>query len=146
MLSEEEKEAFLQNAESNQIVHKCLICYNFFRINSIVTVNCFHKFCYECFRIYLHDLIINGKVSRDQLSCPECNEPLDTMIVQRNVSSDDWDKISIFSLNTLINKKNEYLNTILVQCRKCSLISEADYSMYIVKCPKCSTKLCIFCL
>ena len=139
------KNRIIEEIEEKRQDQTCSICYERFTKKNIIILDCSHKVCPPCLNIYLHNLINEGKVSGQDLSCPDCSESLLPSIIQRNVSSEDWDKITIFTLNLELMKIKSKIDNKLIKCPRCSLFVDVGSDMYIISCYKCKTRYCVFC-
>ena len=108
------KRRLIEEMEERRTDQSCCICFNLFNKKNIIILGCLHKVCHSCLNQYLHNLINEGKVSGQDLSCPECSEYLPPSTIQHNVSSRDWDKITIFSLNLEVEKTKSRLEYRLI--------------------------------
>ena len=70
LIDDDEKEDEKEEEKEEIDPNKCPICMDDFE-NPVEIENCKHKFCYECFNLYLVNLINNNNI--DKIPCPKKN-------------------------------------------------------------------------
>lgn len=79
---------------------ECNICYSEHSVSEFVTLDCDHRFCEGCFRSFFLNLILEGKISRDNFACPNCQTEIDTQILLSRSTPEEKEKLEQFFIRT----------------------------------------------
>lgn len=109
----------------------CVICTDEFNRDEMLTLNCDHYFCSTCLKQHIENSIKSGQ---EKLTCPNCQEAIDGLIIQSLASGQLWD---------LYNKASIRKHFRLVDCPKCGTYFETEQN--IARCVNCKFKFCFGC-
>ena len=134
----------LDQEEKNAAKFICPICGESFRVDHGITLDCDHRYCRTCLTMTVEYSVADGKVSEEELSCPECMNPIATMILKELLSRDDFKKLEKFRMR---NYRPEEANTVFFKCpgNDCEYIAILGEEDEIVRCPVCKVNYCPKC-
>ncbi|OMJ76320.1 hypothetical protein SteCoe_24346 [Stentor coeruleus] len=123
----------------------CGICGSEYPASKFITLNCDHRFCIDCVKMLLDYLINDGKVG-DQITCGECNNPVDPQIIYTIIDEDTKEKYDTFLMKNLQAVSGESYVVCIgkpgVNCNYAQFIS-VDRDSYT--CPECGVSFCPKC-
>lgn len=120
----------------------CRICYGLFKKKFFVKLTCPHKFCICCITEYLEIKIMNKKVTKKDLTCPDCDEPLEYNLVREIMKKEMFDKYDDFLSDFFVSENN---NCRISKCRNCGILVEGGINIETFICIKCERRFCQFC-
>ncbi len=84
MLLEEEKQ---REAELAALTYECNICGDDVTLDNMLTLECDHRFCKDCFTQFCEAKISLAAVQHNQLKCPDddCSKPISIHELQGNL-------------------------------------------------------------
>lgn len=79
----------------------CGVCFSTKPVESdAITLVCEHRFCKECIQENISTLVNQGKFSRKDIVCPQCNKEIEPQIIQY-CNPDLFQKINDLRYNRL---------------------------------------------
>ncbi|OMJ68162.1 hypothetical protein SteCoe_34467 [Stentor coeruleus] len=123
----------------------CTICHNNYKISDSIILQCNHRYCQNCFKDYLKYKINEGKVSKEDLACPECNLPIPNYYIKKIVDSEVFTKYELFSIERW-TPKLQY-GEIFFSCNgvNCNYKIVLSKSFEEIECPNCRKICCPKC-
>lgn len=139
LLSEEEKELL-------QAKFSCEVCWNQFKVEEGITLECDHRFCYNCIKAHCDLLIDSAQVSEERLQCPSCPQVLSAYEIEDIVGPEMYGKYEKFRLRGLKLLPDDE-NSLLFYCRgtDCEFMCILDKSVTEFTCISCNYKCCVLC-
>ncbi|OMJ86000.1 hypothetical protein SteCoe_12568 [Stentor coeruleus] len=123
----------------------CAICYKIYKITDSIILQCNHKYCRNCLKIYLEYKINEAKVSKEDLACPECNLFIHISYLKEIVDSEIFIKYEFFSMEKWTPKLQygEFFYCCNgVDCNYKAILSKRAEEF---ECPRCRKKCCPKC-
>ena len=123
----------------------CNICGENYRAGEFITLDCDHRYCKTCITSQVKILVDEGKVG-NEISCPECQKPVEPLIIFNILDPETKDKYDKFLLRSLEGKKGEVFISCVgkpgVECEFGQFVSvdRVDYT-----CPVCGANFCPKC-
>jgi hypothetical protein len=139
---------------SSPSMFTCGICLEPAKVDSSITLDCLHRYCMNCIKMFLHDKITDAVVSEEQLQCPtpKCKELINDHMIQYIVDKEYFDKFVKFRLKNRMeeekeNKKIKKSDFILRFCPLCDTPAEVKMKKSTFKCSNktCRAKICTRC-
>jgi hypothetical protein len=121
----------------------CKICLR--KSDDYLQLDCSHRFCIECYKLFSMSLLDCGKIMQDDLNCPECSTRFSDALFLRYFSFEEVEKIK--------NLRFKLKGQILVAQKKAVSCPVPDCPGYahilehekITACCKCRCTLCCSC-
>ena len=142
LLSEDEKKAL-------EPKFQCEICYESFKVNDGITLECDHRFCSTCINNLCVSNIESGQVTEKSMSCPKCQTVMTMYEIEDIVGPVLFEKYQKFLLRGF-KLINEDPNTKIFNCPgiDCEFFCMYDIGIdyieckkcFLVSCPKCNQK------
>ena len=87
----------------------CQICYETFKRDQGITLDCDHVLCENCIKSHIENLISQSQVSENEMTCPSCQQPvINPYIIQAYVAPEMYERY--IKLNIMgINNRFEYI-------------------------------------
>jgi hypothetical protein len=84
----------------------CMICADEVHIEKFCTLDCGHKFCWECMEGFIDNKLDELKIKEDDIICldPGCDQEISPFQIEASVSKDTYAK--------LVHFRTKYLNGI----------------------------------
>ena len=122
----------------------CEMCYETFKVEQGITLDCEHRFCRPCLVGYLESFINERKVSEADLSCPFCQEPVHNMIIKDILSYETYKKLDRFRLLDYEPKDD---NFVYFRCPgiDCEYFQSFSLDIESFRCPNCKKVSCPKC-
>ncbi|CAG9326167.1 unnamed protein product [Blepharisma stoltei] len=121
---------------------QCLICLENFNIDQGITLSCDHRYCTNCIKGHIESLINEGKVTEEDMKCPQCPAPITPQEVEGNASKDNFNRYLEFSMRKF---KPKGKNLFFKQCFKCDAPMEISVNVKEIICPGCHRVYCPQC-
>lgn len=139
LLSEEELKALNPK-------FKCEICYTDIDVEEGITLECDHRFCVECIKMYVEGLIESAQVTAEKMKCPNCPQPLSIYEIEDIVNAEQFDKYQKFLLRGFVLPEDEDRAAIF-NCpgADCEFFCILDKEIEEFECPSCKHKCCPKC-
>ena len=134
-----------ESSERDEVEIVCEICSTVRKASNYITLECEHRYCKDCVKQFIDDLILDGKVGID-LSCPECSKPINPHIVFAVIDNETKDRYERHYLRNSECKPGE----VFVSCIGRPGIN-CEFGQFISKdreefcCPECGVKFCARC-
>lgn len=131
--------------ENHEPIFSCLICGEEKKMREFITLECEHRYCKDCVKGHLDTKISEGQVGID-ITCPECNKPVDYHIIISILDEEMKSKYEKYLLLQLSGKRDD----ILVSCIGRPGVN-CDYIQFVSKdrddytCPQCEARFCPKC-
>ena len=124
----------------------CQICMVDFVVSEGLTLECDHRFCYECMKAYTTDLIESAQVSEQTLKCPNCVQPLTLYEIEDIVGPELYEKYQKFLLRGF-KLEGDDDNNFIFYCpaTDCEYFCIADKGIEDIECAKCFHRCCPKC-
>lgn len=125
---------------------QCQICFDTLKVEEGITLDCDHRFCMNCIKYYIEDLIENAQVSAEKLKCPACTQPITPYEIEEIVSPELYQKYEKFQLRGFVLPENEE-QSIILHCpgADCEFFCIIDKDAEEFECPSCNSKCCPRC-
>ena len=125
---------------------KCEICITDKDVEEGITLECDHRFCVECIKMYVEGLIESAQVTSEKLKCPNCPQPLTIYEIEDIVPTEQFDKYQKFLLRGFVLPEDEDRAAIF-NCpgADCEFFCIVDKDLDEFQCPSCSHKCCPRC-
>lgn len=134
----------ISEASYNNI--NCTICCESLPPELFITLDCDHRFCEYCVKLFLYNLISDGKVGIN-IACPECSKPVDPQIILNLLDKEYKEKYEALLLDEIsIHIPGE----VFVRCVSSPGVN-CKYGQYMsvdrddYTCPKCNARFCPKC-
>lgn len=124
-------------------VKPCVICMETFIIKELTTLDCNHRFCKACTEKYIISKIMNFQVLDHELSCPECQIPINYEIIKAHVPVELFKKYQHFTIKQFQPDIDD--ETIMKWCYKCDFGMLIEKDMPYFHCPSCNASYCPKC-
>jgi len=76
----------------------CLICMQTNPVDEAITLECNHRYCFNCVKQFLEVEVREGRVAENNLKCPDCNAPIDYNIISHVLEHEDFARYEDFAL------------------------------------------------
>eukprot|EP00361_Fabrea_salina_P005010 CAMPEP_0202436756 /NCGR_PEP_ID=MMETSP1345-20130828/26205_1 /ASSEMBLY_ACC=CAM_ASM_000843 /TAXON_ID=342563 /ORGANISM="Fabrea Fabrea salina" /LENGTH=226 /DNA_ID=CAMNT_0049050277 /DNA_START=192 /DNA_END=868 /DNA_ORIENTATION=+ len=91
----------------------CLICMQTNAVDEAITLECNHRYCFNCVKQFLEVEVREGRVAENNLKCPDCNAAIDYNIISHVLEHEDFARYEDFALR---NWEPEEQGVIDFQC------------------------------
>lgn len=119
----------------------CEICLIEFKANQSITLDCNHRFCSTCIKIYLNINMSNYSFA-GKMGCPKCEAKISYETLKSNSDSDIFERYLTFSVMAFQPEDNLEVMKWCVNCNfGCTILSSEEY----FKCPNCESEYCPKC-
>jgi hypothetical protein len=87
----------------------CEICFETFKRDQGITLECDHVFCQDCLKLHIENLISQSQVSENEMVCPSCQKPvINPYIIEAYVAPEMYERY--IKLNIMgIKNQFEYI-------------------------------------
>lgn len=147
------------NLNDINYLFRCPICFDECHINDMITLNCLHRICLNCFKNYCELKINENEVLSDELCCPVittsscfssnnhnyniCGNPITVHEIKENVNCEVFQKYEQFITRAFCHNEN------LTCCPKCNDwyidlqdVLHLEHTWKSIKCQKCNHQFC----
>lgn len=133
---------YRNSEESSEPSITCNICWTIKKMRNFITLNCEHRFCEDCLKQHIQELIKIGEVG-EKLVCPECPNPIEYFIVAAHIDSHLRDQYERFLMMKVECKQYErYFACPGVNCGNAKIIPS---ELKVFQCDICNNNFCVNC-
>jgi hypothetical protein len=137
---------------------RCPICFDDYPLSEMITLDCLHRLCLDCFKSYCESKINENEVLSDQLCCPimttipssssstgskMCGHPITIHEIKANISEPLFQKYERFITRSFCENEK------LTSCPKCNEwyvdlqeVLHLEHTWKAIQCQKCSHQFC----
>lgn len=125
---------------------QCQICFEILKVEEGITLDCDHRFCMNCIKYYVEDLIESAQVTAEKLKCPACTQAITPYEIEEIVSAELYQKYEKFQLRGFVLPEHED-KALILHCpgADCEFFCIMDKEAQEFECPSCSKKCCPNC-
>jgi hypothetical protein len=122
----------------------CLICAESKPVEGSLTLNCEHRFCIDCIRDFLTDLIDRGKVSETELVCPShrCGTAIDEPMLKYCLREETMERLDKLRIRNIKAGKEVMVYCPNSACKN-GMFIHADIPWFV--CSECQGSYCLKC-
>lgn len=121
---------------------ECSICFEQLTVNEGITLNCDHRYCQSCITGHIDNLINEGKVTEEDMRCPQCPTQITPQEIEGNTKKENYARYLEFSMRKY---KPNNKKLVFKQCFKCDAPMEIPKNIREIECPGCQSVYCPQC-
>ncbi|OMJ79297.1 hypothetical protein SteCoe_20719 [Stentor coeruleus] len=119
----------------------CEICLIEFSVNQSITMDCDHRFCYNCIKYYINTKMVDSS-SANKIGCPKCELPISYDTLKNNSDPDIFERYLKFSVMAYLPEDKE---EVMKWCINCDFGCTISKDVVDFKCPNCHSEYCPKC-
>ncbi|OMJ79308.1 hypothetical protein SteCoe_20732 [Stentor coeruleus] len=119
----------------------CEICLMEFSINQSITLDCDHRFCGKCMKLYLNTLMIESSFA-NKIGCPKCNMRITYETLKSNSDNNIFERYLKF---TVMAFQSENKFEVMKWCVNCDYGCLIPIDQKAFLCPICQSEYCPKC-
>ncbi|OMJ83966.1 hypothetical protein SteCoe_13299 [Stentor coeruleus] len=125
----------------------CQICIVDYAMSLAITLECDHRFCGACMKMYITGLIESAQVSEQNMKCPSCIQAMTLAEIEDLAGPELYEKYQKFLLRGIKINEEDDPNMYIFNCPgvDCEFFCFADKDLEEIECPKCYWQCCPKC-